>query len=187
MLSKFVKLKNNKNMKNTLSQLLFLALAFFIISASSCEKEKEPDLVPITTTGENTMGFYLDGVTYNKKGVFNFGNPDGVRWGKYADGKIEFSGGGGDPYGSIMISFYEIQGIKKYTLSKLTSTTGLGEFIDDAPLGGNEYYTNENVTGTMEILRLDDHIIAGTFDIQLQDPNSGKIIHLTDGRFDIKQ
>lgn len=82
-------------MKNTLSQLLFLGLAFFIISASSCEKEKEPDLVPITTTGANTMGFYIDGVAYNKKGVKNFGNPDGVAWWKYVDKKIELAGGGG--------------------------------------------------------------------------------------------
>jgi hypothetical protein len=39
-------------MKNTLSQLLFLILTTFIISASSCHKEDPvPDLVPITTTG----------------------------------------------------------------------------------------------------------------------------------------
>ena len=29
---------------------------------SSCDKqEMEPNLVPSTTTGENTMGFYVDG------------------------------------------------------------------------------------------------------------------------------
>jgi hypothetical protein len=50
-------------MKNTLSQLLLLILTTFIISASSCHKEDPvPDLVPITTTGANTMGFYVDGV-----------------------------------------------------------------------------------------------------------------------------
>jgi len=54
-------------------------------------------------------------------------------------------------------------------------------------LGGNEYYTNDTVTGTLDILRLDDNIISGTFDVQLQDPETGKIIHLTDGRFDIKR
>jgi hypothetical protein len=78
-------------------------------------------------------------------------------------------------------------GTKIFLLSKLNTTTGLGEFIDDVPLGGNEYYTNETVTGTLEILRLDEHVIAGTFDIHLQNPNTGKTIHLTDGRFDIKQ
>ena len=175
-------------MKNSLLYLIVLVLVFFIFSASSCHKEDPvPDLVPITTTGANTMGFYVDGVPHNKKGIYSFGNPDGVSWGKYADGKINFWGGGGEPRGYLSISFYEVLGTKLFLLSKLSTTTGLGEFIDDVPLGGNEYYTNENVTGTLEILRLDEHVIAGTFDIHLQNPNIGKIVHLTDGRFDIKQ
>ncbi len=82
-------------MKNPSLHLVTLALAFFIFSASSCHKdEPEPDLVPITTTGANTMGFYIDGVPYNKKGVQNFGNPGGVSWGKFGDGKIQIDGGG---------------------------------------------------------------------------------------------
>ena len=45
------------------SKLLFLLFLAFTIS--SCHKdEPEPDLVPITMTGENTMGFYVDGVYY---------------------------------------------------------------------------------------------------------------------------
>ena len=81
-------------MKNPLLHLVTLAFTFFIISASSCHKEDpESDLVPITTTGANTMGFYVDRVPYNKKGIYSFGNPDGVSWGKYADGKINFWGG----------------------------------------------------------------------------------------------
>jgi hypothetical protein len=88
-------------MKNILAKLLFLIFTTFIISASSCHKE-EPisDLVPITTTGANTMGFYVDGIPYNKKGAKNFGNPGGVAWWKYNDNKIELAGGGG---GSLWI------------------------------------------------------------------------------------
>ncbi len=82
-------------MKNTLSQLLLLILTTFIISASSCHKEDPgPDLVPITTTGANTMGFYIDGVAYNKKGSIKAGESS-VSWGKYADGKIKIFWGGG--------------------------------------------------------------------------------------------
>ncbi|MCB0603903.1 MAG: hypothetical protein KDC25_03470 [Saprospiraceae bacterium] len=83
-------------MKNTLSQLLFIILTTFIFSASSCHKEGPiPDLVPITTTGANTMGFYVDGVPHNKKGSIKAGESS-VSWGKYADGKIKiFFGGGG--------------------------------------------------------------------------------------------
>ena len=175
-------------MKNILAKLLFLIFTTFIIAASSCHKE-EPisDLVPITTTSANTMGFYVVGIPYNKKGAKNFGNPGGVAWWKYNDNKIELAGGGGDPYGYIRFSFFKQPNSKNYLLNKLSSSTGSGEFIDDAPLGGNEYYTNDTVTGKLEILRFDDHIISGNFDIQLQDPITGKIVHLTDGRFDIKR
>jgi hypothetical protein len=57
------------------------------------------------------MGFYVDGVPHNKKGSIKAGESS-VSWGKYADGKIEFVGGGGDPYGSIRINFYELIGKK---------------------------------------------------------------------------
>ena len=67
-------------MENTLSQLLLLILTTFIISASSCHKDDpEPDLVPITTTGANTMGFYVDGVPHNKKGSIKAGESS-VSW-----------------------------------------------------------------------------------------------------------
>ena len=82
-------------MKNSLLYLIVLVLVFFIFSASSCHKEDTvPYLVPITTTGANTMGFYIDGVAYNKKGSIKAGESS-VSWGKYADGKIKIFGGGG--------------------------------------------------------------------------------------------
>lgn len=175
------------NMKHTLSQLFFLVLTIGIISSSSCEKEQEPDLVPITTTGENTMGFYVSGVPYNKKGTITFGSPTGVKYSRYQDGKIKIFGGGGEPYTSIGIYFYPKPLKNDYILSILSTDSGFAESIDDAPLGGNEYFTNDVVTGVLDILRLDEAIISGTFDIQLQNPETGKIIHLTDGRFDIKR
>lgn len=173
-------------MKNYFTHLLLL-LSVLIFSASSCEKDKEPDLVPITTTGENTMGFYVDGIPHNKKGVSSFGSPTGVNWWRYSDGKIELAGAGGVPKSYLRISCFKKSNINNYIISNLSQNNGWGEFIDDAPLGGNEYYTNESVTGTLKILRLDENIISGTFDIRLQDPSTNKIIHLTDGRFDIKR
>ncbi|HQW97236.1 MAG TPA: hypothetical protein PLU58_15620, partial [Saprospiraceae bacterium] len=50
---------------------LFLLFSVLVLTASSCHKEEpEPDLVPITTTGANTMGFYVDGVVCNKIGKY---------------------------------------------------------------------------------------------------------------------
>ena len=82
-------------MKNTLSQLLFLILTTFIFSASSCHKEDpEPDLVPITTTGANTMGFYIDGVPHNKKGQSTWSDVYGVRGGVSEEDVLHIYGGG---------------------------------------------------------------------------------------------
>ena len=81
-------------MKNTLSQLLFIILTTFIFSASSCHKEGPiPDLVPITTTGANTMGFYVDGVPHNKKGQSTWSSPYGVSSSLFSDGILYIHGG----------------------------------------------------------------------------------------------
>ncbi len=83
-------------MKNILAKLLFLIFTTFIIAASSCHKE-EPiaDLVPITTTGANTMGFYVDGIPYNKKGKPSFNNATGVNVSIYSDNDtVKIFGGG---------------------------------------------------------------------------------------------
>ena len=56
--------------------------------------------------------------------------------------KINFWGGGRNLKRLFKHSFYEVLGTKLFYF-KLSTTTGLGEFIDDVPLGGNEYYTNE--------------------------------------------
>ncbi|MCO6462262.1 MAG: hypothetical protein J5I59_12735 [Saprospiraceae bacterium] len=177
-------------MKNTLSQLFFLFLTVCIISSSSCEKEQEPDLVPITTSGENTMGFYWDGIPVNKKGKGTFFEPDGVSSGVFSDHKVYILGVGGNPFCEIKIEFYPNESNplgKNYTISILGQEKGRAELIDDSHLGGIEYYTNEIVNGNLKLLRYDNQIISGTFNIQLQNPETGKIIHLTDGRFDIKQ
>ena len=84
-------------MKKPLSHLLILALTFFIFSASSCHKDDpEPDLVPITTTGANTMGFYVDGVPHNKKGKYGGFIPQGVSGGISQDRILNIHGGGGE-------------------------------------------------------------------------------------------
>lgn len=76
---------------------LFVIITLFItLAAPSCHKEDpEPDLVPITTTGANTMGFYVDGVPHNKKGQSTWSNVYGVRGGISAENILYISGGGG--------------------------------------------------------------------------------------------
>lgn len=60
--------------------------------------------------------------------------------------------------------------------------------IDDSPLGGLEFYPKDSIGGSLEIIKYSKQLqhLAGKFDFKLQNDN-GKIIHLTDGRFDIKR
>ena len=54
----------------------------------------------------------------------------------------------------------------------------------DAPVGGNTYGTSPIDTGVVYISRNDTNVIAGTFNLNVAN-DSGKIVHITDGRFDI--
>ena len=179
-------------MKNPLLYLVVLVLAFFIIPASSCHKEEpEPDLVPITTTGANTMGFYWDGIPVNKKGKPSFNNATGVNVSIYSDNTVKIFGGGGVPFCEIAIRFAIDENNpenKMYKINTISATLGEAILIDDSPLGGLEFYTNDSIGGTLEIIKYSKQLqhLAGKFDIKLQSDN-GKIIHLTDGRFDIKK
>ncbi|MCO6462257.1 MAG: hypothetical protein J5I59_12710 [Saprospiraceae bacterium] len=175
-------------MKNTLSQLLFLALAFFIISASSCEKEKEPDLVPITTTGANTMGFYVDGVPHNKKGQSTWSDVYGVRGGVSEEDVLHIYGGGGNPKVTIVIDLHiDINNpLQEYDLNGSDWDKNRITIIDDSPLGGKEYRCDSIHNGKLTLLRLEQNMAAGTFYFDAINPETGKVIHVTDGRFDIQ-
>lgn len=82
-------------MKNNFTHLLLL-LSILLLTALSCHKEDpEPDLVPITTTGANTMGFYVDGVPHNKKGQSTWSNVYGVSATLFYSGVLYIFGGGG--------------------------------------------------------------------------------------------
>ena len=78
-----------------------------LLITSSCDKqEMEPNLVPKTTSGENTMGFYVDGEPVNIKGEWEdnwglFTNIHGVTAGIKNSGKTFYIyADEEDPWGS---------------------------------------------------------------------------------------
>ncbi|MCA0334533.1 MAG: hypothetical protein LCH44_11360 [Bacteroidetes bacterium] len=60
------------------------------------------------------------------------------------------------------------------------------EIIDNSQLGGNQYVCNSLHTGKLTLLRLEQNMAAGTFYFDAINPETGKVIHVTDGRFDIQ-
>ena len=168
------------------SKLLFLLFLAFTIS--SCHKDElEPDLVPITMTGENTMGFYVDGVPHNIRGVSNW-STHGVSGGITQEGVVRISGWGKDPKISIAIRFIrdESHKLKEYSLNGSSFQSNWVDVIDNAPLGGNIYNCDSAHTGKIKLINLEKNQAAGTFEFTAINEESGKIIHVTDGRFDIK-
>jgi len=158
-------------MKNSLLYLVVLVLAFFIISASSCHKEDPiPDLVPITTTGANTMGFYVDGVPVNIKGKHGGLSSVGVK--------------GGIINGEIIYLLGSAENSNPYKLNNDKWHYDEVSVIDHSDLGGNTYKTDSIYCGFLKLLKLDSKIISGTFFFDAIDSETGKVIHITDGRFD---
>ena len=176
-------------MKNSLLYLVVLVLAFFIISASSCHKEDPiPDLVPITTTGANTMGFYVDGVPVNIKGKHGGLSSVGVKGG-IINGEIIYlldSAENSNPINSISIYLPIDQSnvLKEYKLNNDKWHYDEVSVIDHSDLGGNTYKTDSIYCGFLKLLKLDSKIISGTFFFDAIDSETGKVIHITDGRFD---
>lgn len=176
-------------MKNSLLYLVVLVLAFFIISASSCHKEDpEPDLVPITTTGANTMGFYLDGVPVNIRGEYGGLLSKGVKYSYYSNNTIGILGSGVSPNWTIVI-FIPIDSIKDNSCIIDHSLYRYMEisYTDNSPLGGNEFLCDSLHTGYIEFKKFDMSIISGTFHFTAIHKETGKVIKVTDGRFDIKR
>ena len=87
---------------------LFLLFSVLVLTAFSCHKEDpEPDLVPITTTGANTMGFYLDGIPINITGEYGGFTPKGVTGGIF-EGRILYILGGGESHVARLLFIYHL-------------------------------------------------------------------------------
>ncbi len=129
--------RNHFNL-SSISILLFLFLGFITLTSSSCGKdEPEPDLVPITMTGENTMGFYLDGKKYNFKGKIEGMEARGVNGGINSNNILRIFGAGGDQIISLQL-FIPMDSFKiynEYILRNNIDDVDEVTLTDNSPLG----------------------------------------------------
>jgi hypothetical protein len=149
----------------------------------------EPNLVPSTTSGKNTMGFYVDGDPVNIEGETGGFCGCGVNGGINADDVVRIFGSSDEPDISVKFFFPKdsldlsnevIINESLYRYEEIRS-------IDDSNLGGRSFQSDSLHQGTIKILRLDNQVIAGTFEFEAIHAESGEIIQVTDGRFDIKR
>ena len=188
--------------------ILILSILFTILI--SCNKDEEetftPTLPPITTTGANTFGCYIDGkLLIPRDGDGTFNSPShGVKYfgtGNYpTDYNASLSVN--DYTGNarfMQIYFKDLQrGVNEYTIQNSNCqnfvtgnpnrTMNLYCRIKDEITQENKYYCSLEDTGILNIIRYDvsTGILSGTFSCSAVNQNDiNDIIEITEGRFDI--
>ena len=133
------------------------------------------------------MGFYVDGVLHNITGVSSWSN-HGVSGGVTQYDVLHLFGWGKDPKITLSIDIWidKSHKLQEYDLNGSSFQSNWVDVIDNAALGGNIFNCDSIHTGKIKLLRLEKNLAAGTFEFTAINEESGKVIHVTDGRFDIK-
>jgi hypothetical protein len=172
-------------MKKNLLNFIFLLLSCFILSLS-CKKDKLPKA---TQEGLNTFGCKVDGKLFlPSKSAGLFGSPPITVYNIPSNGFTllgKYYGDRADPFKQDVMLYLEyLTSTGTYTLNS-TPNQGVYELRG----GGPFYQTDDTHTGTVTITRCDltNQIYSGTFSFTAIDKNTGKVVKVTDGRFDVQQ
>src|SRR5690554_6711362 len=129
-------------MKNIINYIPVLLIACIIISFSSCDKITR-DLGKATSSGENTMGFYVGGQAVKIKGEFQRGGltsgPYGVDCGIINGKFIDVYGVSKDPrfYLNITVPVDSLNRDGEYRLQRAWNGKDEAAISDDSNFGGN--------------------------------------------------
>lgn len=186
---------------------IFLLLISFILIASSCHKKPEPftpTLPPITTTGENTFGCYINGQLLTPRDKIDWENSlKGIRFTDITCSGRRFAeiviiDDKSDKQGSIGLhleNFFELNtGNYPIMLSNCQDRCDANQTINvrcslsQKNISGYKLYCSIENIGTLTLLRIDygNKIVSGTFNFSaVNRDDATDIIEITDGRFDI--
>ena len=173
-------------MKNMSRILLSITILFCL---TACKKKDEESLLPEAShSGANTLGFLLNGQAESTSGkpdnVFNWG----TKYYNWYDTTLEI---GGVPRNwprfnlSIRFPWNRTTGVYPLTFKYPCRATYMN-YPDGStiPTGTNQYTNDDQHTGQVTITYWDGYILAGTFEMNLVN-DSGEVVHITSGRFDI--
>ncbi len=185
------------------------SLYIFILIHPSCNKEDvfTPTLPPITQTGENTFGCYIDGnLLTPRDGSGTFNSPDsGMSYSglgnapNFEFNEIEIRDFKTGNWGLLDLHITNLHenGEGTFTIQESNCEDGIDanpninircRWLDEATQTLKWYCSVKN-SSSLTILRydFDNRIVSGTFSctaVNKDDPND--IIEITQGRFDIK-
>ncbi len=190
---------------------LIVLISFFLLASSCSDKPQGfiPTLPPITTTGENTFGCYIDGQLLTPR--------DKIDWESSAKGityrsiicssenifsRITIIDAKSEEQGSFLFHLPNFSELDETTYSIMdcrpevlttceenpTINMRCGLWHKDASSESNKGYGSIQDTGTLTVSRIDhaNKIVSGTFSFSaVNRDDSTDIIEVTDGRFDI--
>jgi len=180
-------------MKSLTKIFLFIPLCFLLLS-NSCKKTGINSLPPATQTGANTFGCLVDGKVWipTGGGVGSGVNPTRGGFFRDANGKLNIYIAANSYNDNIDIYLKYITTVGTYYLNYNTGVKPNIIFPESYGayfVNGQDYYvTTTTHTGKVNITYADSiqGIVSGTFEMYLFQQSTGKIKHMTDGRFDYK-
>lgn len=200
-----------KTMKTLLkNQILILAiLSIFLLGTGGCNNDDDafvPSLPPITQTGENTFGCYVDGKLLiprdgtaaipPNKGMLMWASSESSPYHPYHDLRVRDHKSGNGAIFNLHITGLGENWEGTHTINEsnceeggyaLPSINLYVRWRDEETQSFKWYCSIEN-GGTLTILRHDveNGIISGTFNSTVvNQDNSDEFIEITEGRFDI--
>ncbi|MGI9526780.1 MAG: hypothetical protein ACR2MS_06705 [Weeksellaceae bacterium] len=174
------------------TKILFTLIAFWLFTAGSCNDDDDDDgnrLPSITQTGANTAGYKLDGkvIIPDKKLSWTSGpSPSNPLKGDILNDSLFISifneeEKNDDIIKSITKKLYIETSLRNNSFFKCYMKKSIyGEMIP-------EHQNYSMIEGNLDFLKKDENsgIYAGTFNAKLKHEETGEILNITDGRFDI--
>lgn len=172
-----------------MKKLLFLLLAFTLLSACRDKDQDENVLPEATQSGKNTGGALVDGKVWVAKIESPSANPGGNNTYLQSDPIT------GQEIMTITLRNYQNPSSNAIVMDinsaqAITTGTYLLNGVNENQAvfknGGNGYYTDDtNNTGSITLTKFDrtKGIISGTFQFKAKN-NAGNVITVTEGRFD---
>jgi hypothetical protein len=174
------------------SKLLYILL--FIVFCSCNDDDDQPrtaleQLPPATQTGEQTFACLIDGEPFIPP---IFGNNAPRAFYQFVDGAYTFVLRGGLG-GSLSLQSVTVGGIDVNALQEMSYPLydeASGNHFGEYNIGGGLTYrgtATPNNPGILNITKIDteNFIISGTFEFEAEEINTGEIIKITEGRFDL--
>lgn len=178
--------------RHILVSLIGVNLCVFFI-AIGCSSPSVDPLPQESQSGQNIIGCRIDGEVWLPSFDFSrdFKRGGTGRIARYSTKKKTLYVGGTNENtgGSINLSLANCSQEGTYSLDDRSTdlmrpVSNSGSFSPSGYIGEDTYWTTSQYSGQVVITKLTNQIVSGRFSFTAWNQNTGKTVHVTDGRFD---